>query len=84
MNHEKIVNELLEILENQNVEIRRDNFDGSGGGLCKLKDKILFFYDTQSSFYESALKLKEAVINTCEIEQMYLKPFVREFLEKET
>ena len=83
MNYQKLAEELLNILESSGVEIRKDSLNGSGGGLCKLKDKVIFFYDTDSNWFESTVQLKDAVNEYCDLENIYVKPYVRDYLKKD-
>ena len=72
----------MAILEAEGVVIRRDSFGGSGGGLCKIKDEMLFFVDSDASSAESAVICAKAVAETVDVENIYIKPEVRELIEK--
>jgi hypothetical protein len=84
MDNKAILDEMLELLEKSNVKIRKDSLGGGGSGLCKIKDEYLFFVDMDSSSYEVAISCAKAVNEIIDIETIYLKPEVREFLEKNT
>jgi hypothetical protein len=84
MDSAAILEELLNLLEEQNVKIRRDSLGGSGGGLCNIKGQNIFYLDTQSSSAESAAKCAEALAKVADIERLYIKPQVREMIEKYT
>ena len=58
-----------------------DSLGGGGGGLCKIKDKFIFFVDLQSSAVENAEICGRAVAELVEIEAVYIRPEVREFIE---
>ncbi len=82
MDSTAILDELLSLLEGQNVVIRRDALGGSGGGLCDIKGKHIFFLDTQANAAEAAGKCAEALAKVADIESLYIRPQTREFIEK--
>ena len=84
MDNKAVLEELLDLLEKNNVKIRKDSLGGGGSGLCKIKDEYLFFLDMDSSSYEVAISCAKAVNEIIDIETIYLKPEVREFLEGNT
>jgi hypothetical protein len=82
MDSTAILDELLGLLEAQNVVIRRDSLGGDGGGLCDIKGKHIFFFDTQASPVEMAAKCAEALVKVADVERLYITPQVREIIEK--
>lgn len=82
MNRQQISEELLMLLEQNSVAIRREALGGSGGGLCTIKDQSIFFVDTQASSTEVAALCAEAVAKIVDIESIYIRPEVRQFIEK--
>jgi hypothetical protein len=83
MNKQQILEELLALLEADEVIIRREEFGGSGGGLCTFKGREVFFLDTQASSAENAMRCAEAILKRADIENIFIKPEVREFIEKQ-
>lgn len=81
MDNKAVLDELLYLLEKNNVKIRKDRMGGGGSGLCKLKEGFLFFLDTDSNSYENALNCAKAVKEIVDIETIYLRPEIREFVE---
>lgn len=81
MNKQRILEELLNLLEENNVTIRHEPLGGGGGGLCKVKDQRIFFVDTQASSAETAALCAEAVAKIVDIEKVYIKPRIRQFIE---
>jgi hypothetical protein len=81
MNKQRIFEELLALLEANRVTIRREPLGGGGGGLCTIKGEPIFFVDTQASSAEMAAVCAEAVSRVVDIEKVYIKPEVREFVE---
>jgi hypothetical protein len=81
MNEHKILEELLAILEANGIQIRQEPLGGSGGGLCSIKGQQIFFVDTQAPSVTMAEICAEAVQRVVDIEQIYIKPEIREFIE---
>ncbi len=84
MEQQAILDELLALLENNNVVTRTEPLGGRGGGLCKLKDKEVFFVDSDASPPDMAVIWAQALARLCQIEEIYIKPQVRDFIEKNT
>lgn len=81
MNEQRIVDELLALLEGQGVTIRREPLGGTGGGLCAVRGSQLFFVDTEANSAETAVRCAEAVGKVLDIEAVYIRPEVRQFIE---
>ena len=81
MNTQRIFEELLAILEANDVKIREEPLGGSGGGLCSIKGKWTFFVDTQAPSAIMAETCAEAVSQAVDIERIYIKPEIREYIE---
>ncbi len=81
MNEQNILEELLALLETNGVTIRNEPLGGSGGGLCSIKGQHIFFVDTQASSAVSAALCAEAVSKVVNVEQIYVKPQVRQFID---
>lgn len=83
MDYQTITQQLLVLLEENGVQIRKDAMGGGGGGLCRLKEKDLMLIDCDSSSLETAAACAKAVHEVVQdIESIYLKPAVREFIDK--
>ena len=82
MNTQQILENLLELLENNNVEVRKESISGGSGGLCKIKGKYTFFADTKSSSFETAVNCAKAAARIVDLDSIYIRPEVREFIEK--
>jgi len=81
MNEQGILQELVALLEASGVTVRSEPLGGSGGGLCTVKGKHIFFLDTEASSIVAAVLCAEAVPKVADIEQIYIKPQVRQFIE---
>lgn len=84
MNQQVLLEQLLELLENAKVQIRKEPLGGSGGGLCNIKGQNIFFIDTQAPNSDTAAQCAEAVARFVDINAIYLKPVVRQFIENHT
>ena len=81
MNEQRILEELLALLEQNKVTIRNEPLGGSGGGLCTIKGEPIFFVDTQAPSAQVAELCAEAVLKVVDIEKIYIRPEVRQFIE---
>ena len=81
MNEQRILEELLALLEANSVAIRDEPLGGNGGGLCAVKGQQIFFVDTQAPSEVVAMICAQAVPKVVDIEQVYIKPEVRQFIE---
>ncbi|MHC4763363.1 MAG: hypothetical protein ACYS71_08370 [Planctomycetota bacterium] len=82
MNQQRILEELLALLETSSVTIRQEPLGGSGGGLCTVKGEEVLFIDTEAPSAEMAAICAEAASKVIDIEKVYIKPQVRELIEK--
>ena len=76
-----ILEELLELIDQSGIEIRREAMGSGGGGMCKMKNKTVFFVDTECMPHEMASICAKTVNEILDVETVYLKPRVRQFLE---
>ena len=81
MNEQRILEELLALLEANSVAIRDEPLGGSGGGLCAVKGQQIFFVDNQAPAEVVAAVCAETIYKVVDIEQVYIKPEVRQFIE---
>jgi len=83
MNEQQILEELLALLEANNVTIRHEALGGAAGGLCTIKGQYIFFVDSQSSSVDNAAAAAEAVRKVVNIESIYLRPEIRQYIESD-
>ena len=69
------------MLEANGVSVRNEPLGGNGGGLCVIKGQRIFFVDTQAASGTMAAVCAEALLKVMDIEQVYIKPEVRQFIE---
>jgi len=84
MNEQTILEELLALLEANRVKIRSEPLGGQGGGLAMMKGENIFFVDTDSPSADVATLCAEAVTKLLDVETIYLRPEVRQFIEGHT
>jgi len=82
MNNQRLLEELVALLEANSITIRTEPLGGNGGGLCDFKGKCIFFQDTQAPTAETAALCAKAVAEKINIENIYIRPEVRRFIEK--
>ena len=63
MDDQRILQELLVLLEANSVTIRNEPLSGGGGGLCTVKGRQIFFVDTQAPSAVVAAVCAEAVVS---------------------
>ena len=73
--------ELLALLEANDVTVRNEPLGGSGGGLCTVKGKRILFVDTEAPSIVTATICAESLPKVADIEQIFIKPQVRQFIE---
>ena len=83
MNEQRVLDELLALLEGAGVTIRREPLGGNGGGLCSIKSENIFFIDTDAGVTDTATLGAEAVSRVLDTEAVYIRPEVRQFIEKQ-
>lgn len=81
MNERTIMEELLALLNANGVSIRNEPLGGNGGGLCTVKGQHTFFVDTDASSIATAVLCAEAIAKIIDIEQIFIKPQIRQFIE---
>jgi hypothetical protein len=84
MNQQILMEELLALLEKTDIQIRTEPLGGSGGGLCNVRGQNIFFVDSDAPAGETAILCAEAVGRLLDIDTIYIKPQVRQFIEMHT
>ena len=75
-----ILDELVLLLEQNGITVRREA--DAGAGLCVIKGQTVVFIDNSAPTVEMAEICGRAVCKNIDIENIYIKPQIREFLEK--
>ncbi len=82
MDNESILAELLDLAEAQGIEIRKVRIDSEAGSLCCLRGKWVLFIDDLAPAIEQLDVVASALAGIIDIQQIYLKPQIREIIEK--
>ncbi|QTA80422.1 Uncharacterized protein dnl_27250 [Desulfonema limicola] len=85
MKPDQIYHELKNLADKLSITVIEKNFRNTGikvkSGLCKVKDKDFFYMDKHISVYKKNQILAECLAKM-PLEDIYIVPFIREFLEK--
>ena len=81
MENESILEELLDLAEKIGMEVRRASLSGQGGGLCVLRGRRILVVDVGLPPTDQVAQTAGALAGLPELEEMYLKPALRETLE---
>lgn len=82
MEEQDILEQLLAVLVQNGIKVRYEPIGLVPAGLCKIKGKTVFFVDKNAEAAEITEICARAVLETIDIQNIYLKPQIREFLEK--
>ncbi len=81
MTHDQILKELEDLAEKSSITLRYEKGDFDGG-YCVLKDERIIVINKRLVIQKRASVLAQALAEVG-IEEVYLKPAVREFIEDE-
>lgn len=81
LNEQRILDELIALLETRGVKTRREHLDESSGGLCKIQGKKVLFLNKHNSSNKQALVCAEALLQVVDIDGIYIRPDVRQFIK---
>lgn len=81
MDQQQILEELISILETNGVQVRDEPLSGHSGGLCTVRGRPVVFLDSHTNTQENADTCAQAVNRVINIEELYIKPQVRQFIE---
>lgn len=73
---------LLDLLIRLGVEVRRERLGGSGGGLCRLRGRRVFFLDLDLDRAGQLEACVAAVAVLPEVDALYLTPALREQVDR--
>ena len=85
MKPEQLYQNLIEIAEKLNVKVSEKNFRKAGiniqSGFCKVKNKNLFIIDKRLPVFKKNILLAN-LLNKMPLENIYIMPVVRDFVNK--
>jgi hypothetical protein len=74
---------ILELLEGFGVEVRAERLGGSGGGLCLLRGRHVFYLDLDADEVTREESAIRALAEMPQADATYLPPAIRERVERE-
>lgn len=85
MNEQERLEQLEELARNLGIEVRYETFKAEGpftmGGLCKVHGKHLIIINARAGTADR-IKAIGAAVTRFDLSQVYLRPGLREFLER--
>jgi len=82
VNQEKILAELVALLEAHGVTVRTETLGESAGGLCVVHQKQMLFLDRSASTAARIALCAQAALRVIDLETVYVKPGIRELLRR--
>ena len=84
MDEHHILKTLVDLLEANRIKIRKELLEDSPGGLCRIGKERILFLDNRAQPSEQAKICASALAEVVDIDNTYLLPDVREFVENKT
>ena len=81
MNQQQILEELVSLLETSGIQVRDEPLSGQHSGLCTVRGRAIMFLDSDTGVQDNADACAEAVGEAINIEALYIKPQVRQYIE---
>ena len=81
MNQQQILEELVSLLETNGIQVREEPLSGRHGGLCTVRGRPIMFMGSDAGVQDNADACAEAVSQAINIEELYIKPQVRQYIE---
>ena len=87
MKPDQIYHHLKELSEKMDIEVSEQNLKKAGhwvqSGFCKVKGKKMFIVDKRLSIHEKN-SILASFLGTIPHDEIYIVPFIREFIKKFT
>ena len=81
MGEHHILKTLVDLLEANRIKVRREILEDGPGGLCRIGKERVLFLDSSAIPVEQAKICASALAEVVDIDNIYLLPDVREFVE---
>ena len=81
MNLEPLIEELTGLLRQCGVTVRREPIEESLGGLCRIGGAQVLFINSNADPLQAARLCARALCRVTDINTLYLRPNVRDFIE---
>jgi len=82
MTDQQILQELEALLEALGIHVRHELLEGFSGGICMVNGRCCMFLDDCTQAADMARLCAGAVMDTVDLDTMYLKPEIRRYLEE--
>ncbi len=76
------LDDVLAIAERMGVEVRSEPLGGEGGGLCRVRGRLVLFVDTMADAATRLQRSLEGLAELPEISETYLRPDLRDAIER--
>jgi hypothetical protein len=80
MTAQEKLDQLVEIAKGLGVSVRYESMEGAGGGLCKLRNKLVLFVDIDADGLTCYERVLLALADNFDLEPIYLRPEIRQDL----
>jgi hypothetical protein len=84
MDERHILKTLIDLLEANRIKIRRELLEDGSGGLCRIGKERILFLDSRAQPEDHAEACAAALAEVVDINNIYLLPDIREFVENRT
>ena len=84
MDEQKILKTLVDLLEANRVKVRKELLEDGSGGLCRIGKERILFLDSRALPSDQAETCAAAFAEVVDLDNIYLLPEVREFIESRT
>ena len=81
MNADAHLDTLIRLADQLGIDVRYEEMDGAGGGLCVLRGRRVLFIDTSADPQASYERVLGALARLPELDQVYIVPELREQIE---
>ena len=82
MDVEQKLSTILQVFDALGVTVRFEGLGGQGGGVCRMKEKILVFIDLDADSSWRYQTVLSALGEASDLDDIYLLPEIRADLEK--
>ena len=81
MNPDAHLETLIRLAEQLDIDVRYEEMDGTGGGLCVLRGRRVLFIDTSADPQVCYERVLAALARLPELDQVYVVPEIREQID---
>ena len=78
----QLIDAIVELAERLDIEVRQQPLGGGGGGLCRLRGKLIMFIDTEADSQQMLWRLCRDLSRELDLQNVYMLPQLREAIER--